>query len=136
MLGITKGAGGKGNRLLAVNLHWLPEKVKYEFWNYLLVTWENLKAKGKEKTLPLLVYQDMKNNPNLRPCKVAIRKYALSKIRVVKKVPEEHFDKIFVKYQKRMRYKVEGPQKKNKQSSVTSYPYNPNKKGRQKNEFK
>ena len=59
---------------------------------------------GKENEYPLVIYQDLVTNPILKPIRVAIRKYALEKIRSVVKVPEENFDRIFVKYQRRMRY--------------------------------
>jgi hypothetical protein len=108
MLGITSGKSG--NALLAVNLHWLPPKYRDTFWKYIRVTYEDLKEKGKEKEVPLVVYQELKNKSALQPALSAIRKYILTRIGKVVRVPESDYDKIFMKY-KSLKKQTKEPKK-------------------------
>ena len=96
MLGMQKGKYGR--RLLAVNLHWIPRHYRYAFWTYIKTTFEDLKARGKEKELPLLVYTEIKKLRQLKPALQAIRSYYLNRIGRVVRVPEENYDDIFNKY--------------------------------------
>ncbi len=96
MLGMQ--AGVHGRMLLAVNLHWIPRHYRYVFWKYITTTYEDLKSRGKEKELPLIVYKEIKKIRQLKPAMQAIRKYYLNRIGGVVRVPEENYDKIFVKY--------------------------------------
>jgi hypothetical protein len=96
MLGIS--AGKRGNNLLAVNMHWIPRHYRYTFWNYIRTSYEYLKEIGKDRELPLLVYNDIKTIRQLRPAMKAIRKYVLSRIGRVVRVPEKDYENIFIKY--------------------------------------
>lgn len=91
-----------GKQMLTVNLHWLPPAYRKQFWDYIVSSWKFLRLRRMENSLPLLIYTDIKNNVELSPAKAAIRKYLIKNVRNIKEVPEEHFDKIFAKYQSKV----------------------------------
>jgi len=96
MLGLQQGKHGR--MLLAVNMHWIPRHYRYTFWKYIRISYEYLKKSGKERELPLLLYNDIKNTRQLRPAMQAIRKYYLNRIGRVVRIPESDYDVIFNKY--------------------------------------
>jgi hypothetical protein len=96
MLGLSKGK--HGTLLLGVNMHWIDRSYRWTFWNYLRRSYEMLQSYNREAELPLLVYNDIKKFKALKPAMKAIRKYYITRIGKVVRVPESDYDKIFVKY--------------------------------------
>lgn len=100
-----------GKMFLGINIHWLPAKIRVPFVLLVLKMGEIKDVKygrGTRKvTVTRLLYGQIKNNPSLRAGLVAIRKYYLSKMSVVREFPPESWTKIdpnFGKYKPRKIY--------------------------------
>lgn len=90
--------GKKGRLMLGVNMHWIDRKYRWTFWNYIKRSYEFLQSYNKGAQLPLLIYSDIKKYDALKPAMKAIRKYYINRIGKIVIIPENDYDKIFVKY--------------------------------------
>lgn len=83
-----------GKMWLGINIHWLPAKIRVPFVLLVLKLSEEKVVRGRSVKIVRLLYETVKNHPQLRPGLNAIRKYYLSRMSVVREFPPESWTKI------------------------------------------
>lgn len=80
--------------LLAINVHWVPPKVRPLFIEFLVQYFKDAKRPGTRRKALRLWYGRMKSNAALRPFLVALRRYHISRIKNLQEIPKEKWDAV------------------------------------------
>lgn len=114
----TTVSGETNKYLLAVNFHWIKsKKTKSKLFDYILDRYlvKEIKLLKNQKEINVkqfkLLYNDLKNDSELKNLMVAIRLYLIDRIKNLKVVPMKLYDKLFTKetgFRARFAYKSKG----------------------------